>query len=182
MRKALLIFTLLFLYEGLQAQTIIRGKVLDGSTGEPMFSSSVINTVTGKGTTTDFDGLFRLEVASLPVKLRISFIGYTEKTVTVSNLNDKLVIKLMADQILIEEAEVVGERISEKQKQAPLTVESMDLIAIKEAPSGNFYEGLGNLKGVDLTAASLGFKIINFVGWQSGGWRELGCHESGLRI
>ena len=167
MRKALLIFTLLFLYEGLQAQTIIRGKVLDGSTGEPMFSSSVINTATGKGTTTDFDGLFRLEVASLPVNLRISFIGYTEKTVKVSNLNDKLVIKLMADQILIEEAEVVGERISEKQKQAPLTVESMDLIAIKEAPSGNFYEGLGNLKGVDLTAASLGFKIINTRGFNS---------------
>ncbi|MFN2430669.1 MAG: TonB-dependent receptor domain-containing protein, partial [Cryomorphaceae bacterium] len=44
---------------------------------------------------------------------------------------------------------------------------SMDVIAIKEAPSGNFYESLGNLKGVDVTSASLGFKIINTRGFNS---------------
>ena len=58
---------------------------------------------------------------------------------------------LQPDAVLMEEAEVVGSRIDERQKQGPLTVESMDILAIKEAPSGNFYEGLGNLKGVDLT-------------------------------
>ena len=52
-------------------------------------------------------------------------------------------------------------------KQAPLTVETMDVIAIKEAPSGNFYESLGNLKGVDMTSASLGFKVINTRGFNS---------------
>ena len=63
---------------------------------------------------------------------------------------------LEPDAVLMEEAEVVGSRIDERQKQGPLTVESMDVLAIKEAPSGNFYEGLGNLKGVDMTSASLG--------------------------
>ena len=149
------------------AQTTIRGNVIDNSTGEPMFSASVVVIETGQGVTTDFDGLFRLEVARLPVVLQISFIGYGAETVTVSSDREKMVIKLSPDQILIEAAEVVGERISEKQKQAPLTVETMDLIAIKEAPSGNFYEGLGNLKGVDLTSASLGFKIINTRGFNS---------------
>ncbi|MBT7653093.1 MAG: TonB-dependent receptor plug domain-containing protein, partial [Flavobacteriales bacterium] len=144
-----------------------RGNVIDNSTGEPMFSASVVVIETGQGVTTDFDGLFRLEVARLPVVLQISFIGYGAETVTVSSDREKMVIKLSPDQILIEAAEVVGERISEKQKQAPLTVETMDLIAIKEAPSGNFYEGLGNLKGVDLTSASLGFKIINTRGFNS---------------
>ena len=132
-----------------------------------MFSASVVVIETGQGVTTDFDGLFRLDVARLPVVLQVSFIGYGAETVTVSSNREKLVIKLSPDQILIEAAEVVGERISEKQKQAPLTVETMDLIAIKEAPSGNFYEGLGNLKGVDITSASLGFKIINTRGFNS---------------
>ena len=149
------------------AQTTIRGNVIDNSTGEPMFSASVIVIETGQGVTTDFDGLFRLEVARLPVVLQVSFIGYGAETVTVSSDREKMVVKLSPDQILIEAAEVVGERISEKQKQAPLTVETMDLISIKEAPSGNFYEGLGNLKGVDLTSASLGFKIINTRGFNS---------------
>lgn len=149
------------------AQTVVRGKVIDGDTGEPMFSASVIDQSSGKGVNTDFDGVFRIEVASLPVDIKVSFIGYTPQTITVSDAKAKLEIVLASDQILIEAAEVVGERISDKQKQAPLTVETMDLIAIKEAPSGSFYEGLGNLKGVDLTSASLGFKIINTRGFNS---------------
>jgi iron complex outermembrane receptor protein len=167
MKNFIQLVALIFFSSNVLAQTVVRGRVLDGGTGDPMFSASVVNESTGTGVTTDFDGLFRLEVATLPVVLRVSFIGYTSKTVTINEITPKLEIKLLANQILIEAAEVVGERISEKQKQAPLTVETMDLIAIKEAPSGSFYEGLGNLKGVDLTSASLGFKIINTRGFNS---------------
>jgi len=164
-----IILSLLFLCISFNslAQTTIRGNVIDNSTGEPMFSASVVVTETGQGVTTDFDGLFRLDVARLPVVLQVSFIGYGSESVTVSSDREKIVVRLSPNQILIKAAEVVGERISEKQKQAPLTVETMDLLAIKEAPSGNFYEGLGNLKGVDITSASLGFKIINTRGFNS---------------
>ena len=62
---------------------------------------------------------------------------------------------------------VADTRITEKQKQAPLTVETMDAIAIKETPAANFYEGLAHLKGVDMTSASIGFKIINTRGFNS---------------
>jgi hypothetical protein len=101
------------------------------------------------------------------VNLQVSFIGYSLRKVTVTDASSRIIIKLVPDQVLIEAAEVVGDRISQKQKQAPLTIESMDVIAIKEAPSGSFYEGLGNLKGVDVTSASLGFKIINTRGFNS---------------
>ena len=149
------------------AQEMLRGRVIDAELGEPIFSANVIIEGTTTGVTTDFDGQFLLPVATFPVKLQVSFIGYSMQTVTVQNFSDKLTIKLAPDQVLIDAAEVVGDRISEKQKQAPLTVESMDVIAIKEAPSGSFYEGLGNLKGVDVTSASLGFKIINTRGFNS---------------
>lgn len=43
----------------------------------------------------------------------------------------------------------------------------MDLLAIKETPAVNFYSGLGALKDVDLTTASLGFTIINTRGFNS---------------
>ena len=43
----------------------------------------------------------------------------------------------------------------------------MDIVAIKETPSIDFYEGLGQLKGVDLTSASIGFKVINTRGFNS---------------
>ena len=149
------------------AQEMLRGRVIDAELGEPIFSANVIVEGTTNGVTTDFDGQFLLPVSAFPVKLKVSFIGYSMQTVTVKNASDKLTVKLSPDQILIDAAEVVGNRISEKQKQAPLTVESMDVLAIKEAPSGSFYEGLGNLKGVDVTSASLGFKIINTRGFNS---------------
>lgn len=48
-----------------------------------------------------------------------------------------------------------------------MTVENLDAIAIKETPAVSFYNGLGNLKGVDLTTASLGFTVINMRGFNS---------------
>lgn len=149
------------------AQTTVRGRVVDGESGEPVFSANVILEGTTNGVTTDFDGQFLLPIAGYPADLQVSFIGYAPKRVNVQGPSDMITVRLQPDQVLIEAAEVIGERISEKQKQAPLTVESMDVIAIKEAPSGSFYEGLGNLKGVDVTSASLGFKIINTRGFNS---------------
>lgn len=149
------------------AQVTLRGRVLDADLGDPVFSANVVIKGTTTGVTTDFDGQFRIEVPALPTTLQVSFIGYMTQELEVTEASSRLEIKLPSDQILIDAAEVVGERISERQKQAPLTVESMDVIAIREAPSGNFYEGLGNLKGVDVTSASLGFKIINTRGFNS---------------
>ncbi|MBK7635046.1 MAG: TonB-dependent receptor plug domain-containing protein [Saprospiraceae bacterium] len=63
--------------------------------------------------------------------------------------------------------EIKGQRIDEKQKAAPLTIESLDAIAIKQTASTDFYNGLGSLKGVDLTTASLGFTVINTRGFNS---------------
>ena len=62
---------------------------------------------------------------------------------------------------------IKGQRIDDKQKAAPLTVENLDAIAIKETPAISFYNALGNLKAVDLTTASLGFTVINMRGFNS---------------
>ena len=159
---------LIFLGSGLELHAqAIRGRVVDGDTGDPVFMANVIVEGTGLGVTTDFDGRFRIDVESLPVRLTVSFISYAVQTVEVTDARKDVEVVLQPDQILLEQAEVIGERIDERAKIAPLTVETMDVLAIKEAPSGNFYESLGNLKGVDMTSASLGFKIINTRGFNS---------------
>ena len=66
-----------------QAQIQLVGNVVDGETGEPMFSASVTVDGTTKGVMTDFDGRFNIGVASLPVTLNVSFIGYSLKQVSV---------------------------------------------------------------------------------------------------
>lgn len=163
----ILTITILFLSISSYSQNTIIGSVIDAVTNEPIFSAYVISDENDDVVTTDFDGKFKLEVKTLPTTLTISYIGYKEKKMNVTSVSKPLVINLSPDEQVLEAAEVVGERISEKQKQEPLTVQTMDVLAIKEAPSGSFYESLGNLKGVDMTSASLGFKIINTRGFNS---------------
>ena len=77
-------FLLLFCAFGsLEAQTVIRGQVVDGETGDPVFAAGVLVQGSTMGTSTDFDGRFRLEVASLPVTLNVSFIGYATLAIDV---------------------------------------------------------------------------------------------------
>ncbi len=149
------------------AQNIISGSVKDKSTGEALFNANIIVKGTTTGSVTDFDGKFSFETDKpYPVTVIVSYIGYVNEEVVVKN-NNAVAIKLSADEVILKNVEVVGSRISEKQKESPLTVEAMDMIAIKQTPNSNFYEGLGQLKGVDLTSASMSFKIVNTRGFNS---------------
>jgi outer membrane receptor protein involved in Fe transport len=56
---------------------------------------------------------------------------------------------------------------TDKEKESALSVETMSLAEIQETPSTDFYEGLSHMKGVDLTSASLGFKVVNTRGFNS---------------
>ncbi|MCB0644467.1 MAG: carboxypeptidase-like regulatory domain-containing protein, partial [Phaeodactylibacter sp.] len=151
----------------LLAQSVLSGTVSDKQSGEPLIGASIYIPETEEGTVTDYDGAFELRTnKDYPVKVLVSYIGYEDLEQTVTEAG-KLKFQLESSAVTIESVEVKGQRISEKQKAAPLTVESLDVLAIKETPSDNFYDGLGSLKGVDLTAASLGFKIVNTRGFNS---------------
>lgn len=165
----ILIFILILsLSSGLLAQRTLRGEVTDATTGEPLISASVLIKGTSIGTITDFDGSFTLKITEeLPLILQISYTGYTSKEVQVTDDRERIKVQLEENAVMISAVEVTGRRISEKQQQSPLTMETLDNIGIRETPAANFYDGLGALKDVDLTAASLGFKIINTRGFNS---------------
>ncbi len=161
-----MIFIMLFT-PAAKCQEVIQGIVKDAGSNETLIGANVILKGTVTGVQTDLDGRFRISLNQpLPVVIVISYIGFIQQEYTVTSQNP-VTIKLKSNEVLLKDVEVVGSRISEKQKEAPLTVESMDIIAIRETPAANFYEGLGQLKGVDLTSASIGFKIINTRGFNS---------------
>ena len=166
LRVSLLLVLFGGLGSGSWAQVNISGTVSD-ETGEPLIGANIVLLNTSSGNTTDFDGNFTLEVPSLPTRLVVSYIGYENDTINVESASASLNIVLGDGATQIATVEVTGRRISEKRQQSALTMETLDNIAIKETPAANFYDGLGALKDVDLTAASLGFKIINTRGFNS---------------
>lgn len=148
-------------------QNFIEGTVFDAKTKETLIGANVLAPSIGKGTMTDFDGNFILEVKKLPIDIEISFIGFEKKTINITSTKEKLKIYLGENKEVLSEVLIVESRLTEKQKQSAVTIEAMDVVAIKETPAASFYEGLGSLKGVDVTSASLGFKIINTRGFNS---------------
>lgn len=147
----------------------ISGKVVDNKSNETIIGANILLLGTTVGVSTDFNGLFTIEASKItyPAKLEVSFIGYKKIIVDVSASTSDLIIKLKEDQTMLDEVDIVEQRLSEKQRTSALTVEALDGLAIKETPAVNFYEALGNLKGVDLTSASIGFKVVNTRGFNS---------------
>ena len=157
------------------SQITIKGRILDKNTNEELIGSNIIIKETNTGVSSDNNGFFSIKKPNniFPIHLTVSYIGYEKKEIVISkqdwsNMNMKdLIIYLNPDNKLIKEINVVDSRLTLKQKESPLTIEALDIISIKETPSVNFYDGLGALKGVDISAASLGFKIINTRGFNS---------------
>ena len=150
-----------------EAQIIVRGKVQDGDTGDDLIGAAVALVNGGGGAITNYEGEFSLQVEALPITVRVSYTGFTTQEIEITDANSRVNIRLEPNSIIIGETVVRGQRVDDKQKAAPLTVENLDAIAIKETAAISFYNGLGNLKGVDLTTASLGFTIINTRGFNS---------------
>ncbi len=153
----------------LTAQTTVKGKVIDGGTGEILVGATVLVKGTTTGAQTDFDGIFEFTTTQKPpFSLAVNFIGFETIEIPVTDATKyPLSIKLGSDTKLISVVEITGQRISEKTKTGALTVESMDRLAIKQTTGISFYEGLSNLKGVDMTTASMGFSVINTRGFNS---------------
>jgi iron complex outermembrane recepter protein len=153
----------------LTAQTAVKGKVIDGGTGEVLVGATAVIKGTQTGGQTDYDGIFSFQTTQKPpFTLVVNFVGMESIEVEITaDTKYPLSIKLGSNEKVIGTVEIIGQRISEKTKSAQFTVESMDKLAIKQTASVSFYEGMGALKGVDATTASLGFTVINTRGFNS---------------
>ncbi len=169
--KYIFVILSFFTFYGIQniyAQKI-SGVIKDDATKEPIEGATVVVKGTNLGAYTDANGKFEIAyTGSLPVTVIVTYVGLKKQEIEVKSLNKPVTINMLPDEELSQpEIEIVDTRITEKQKESPLTIESMDIVAIKETPAANFYDGLGNLKGVDVTASSMGFKIINTRGFNT---------------
>ena len=161
------ILVLLFITKFGFGQTNLRGTVYDGQTKETLIGANVLIKGENTGTSTNVNGKFSISTnKNFPIDLVISYLGYENKNLTITK-SENISINLFPNTKKLNEVKVVDSRITQKQKEAALTVEALDIIAIKSTPSANFYDALGSLKGVDISSASLGFKVINTRGFNS---------------
>lgn len=118
-----------------------------------------------EGASSDFDGKFVLKTnKKFPVQIEVTLLGFTTKKITV-NSSDKLAIKLQDEDIKLDEIVVSASRTPERVLESPVTIERMGIADIKKTASATFYEGLENMKDVQMNTSSLTFKSINTRGF-----------------
>ena len=166
MKKFFAILFTLFLGSTIWAQTSVSGTVTDSKSSQPIPGANI--KVQGKalGTTADFDGKYTLQVAqAAPFKIEISLLGYLTQTVEVTANNQTVDVALVESETNLDEVVVSASRTPESIRESPVTIERMDLRDIKNTPSASFYQGLENLKGVDVNTGSLTFNAVNTRGF-----------------
>ncbi len=152
------------------AQTTITGTVIDAETQETLVGVNIL--VKGKviGTISDLDGNFTLNVnQEPPFTLVFSMVGYKSEELEVTGNISDIEMVMEETTILGQEVIVSASRVEEGVLQSPVSVEKMDIIGIKNAPQADFYDAIGNLKGVEMSTQSLTFKSFNTRGFNSNG-------------
>ena len=147
----------------------ISGTVADAVTKKPL--SGVTISLKGKntGTVTNTQGQFSLKTsASLPVTLVVSMVGY-ERQELVAKDASPLTIALKEGMEELNQVVVSASRVEENILRSPVSIEKMDLRAIQQTASPNFYDALNNLKGLDMVTSSLTYKQINTRGFNTTG-------------
>ena len=152
MKKYLLVVLSLAFVLTTWAQQTITGKVTDGETGESVPGANVIEKGTSNGTTTDFDGNFRLTVSDDAV-LVISFVGYKQQEVSVGS-RSVVDVSLDLDVAQLAEVVVIGYGTQEKKDATG---------AVASVKAEDFNQGViaspeqliqGRTAGVQITASS----------------------------
>jgi len=170
---------LLISFSAYAQQVTVKGSVRNQASKETVPAVSVVVKGTSQGTYTNADGQFTLSVAKLPVTLVFSSIGYVDQEVSV-NSNADLSIELKVNESLGQEVVVSATRTPTRLLESPVTVERLSSTALRNVAAPNFYEALGNLKGVDVHTASLTFRTVTTRGFVSSGNTRLNQLMDGM--
>lgn len=146
-------FTLLLLFSGFisQSQSIIKGKVIDATTKEPIHGASIhcMDLDCTCGCTTNGSGEFVIDCKDNCKNFSISFIGYTTQQTFIGLMGET--IALSPSSSLMNEVVISanrGETI--KRSQAPIAINRIDTKNIQETKAITADQLLNKVSGVNM--------------------------------
>jgi outer membrane receptor for ferrienterochelin and colicin len=166
--RCLYIFALLVIpaYPSAAQNFEVRGKITEAGSQQPLIGVHITIDENVYGTISGVDGsfVFSSHVAP-PFVLHISYVGFEPQEVTVNKAGTFLDIKMKEQMLLGQEVVVSASRVEESILRSPVSIEKMNLRDIQQVPAANFYDGLYQLKGVDMNVHGLTFRLPNTRGF-----------------
>ncbi|MDO3627523.1 TonB-dependent receptor [Mucilaginibacter sp. BT774] len=149
-RKLLLICFIFFAAKGFAQNITVRGEVLDGQTKGPIPSVNVRVKGTGKGVTTNVNGVYSLANVNPNAILVFSFTGYKQQEIDL-NGRTQLNVTLMPDYGNLNEVVVVGFG-TKKKIDITGAIDQISGKQLESRPIANVVQGLQGLSpGLNIT-------------------------------
>ncbi len=170
MKYWLLILVILFVIPPLVKgqSTIISGKVSQKGSGQVLVGANIIIQNTFTGTSTNKEGKFRLETTLRhPFEIIVSSVGFKKQQISILESFTVLDIVMEEDILVGREIVVSASKVEERLLESPVSIEKIDIVKLQQTTSANFYDGLYNLKGVDMNVQSLTFRVPNTRGFNN---------------
>ena len=160
MKNYFLVILAICIASSVAAQTTnISGTILEKNTGSVLIGANVLIQNTQEGTISRHDGSFAIETSlSLPIRLVISMIGFQSHEIDIRGNTSGLEIYLEDQVYLGEEVIISASRIPENIMKSPVSIEKLSALDIQQTSTANFFDGLHQLKGVDMNVHSLTFR------------------------
>ena len=148
-----LLITIAIVFHHTASATPISGKVADAETGEAIIGATIYNASSKIGVVSDAEGRFRIDVATFPSQLKISYMGYEQKIISVKGDDGDLVVKLKEEDHNLNEVVVVGYGTQKRTQLTGSVVSiSQDVLKNNVLPT---LDGLlsGSVAGVQVTTS-----------------------------
>jgi iron complex outermembrane recepter protein len=129
------------------AQNLIKGKIFDKITQEPVVGASVKLEGTPLGTTTNVNGEFGINSPQKVSKLLISSIGFQTQTVDYQE-NTLLSVSLEPSVENLQQVVVTANREAGLRTQAPVAISKLSATLINDTKPTNIYEIINKTPGV----------------------------------
>jgi iron complex outermembrane recepter protein len=154
--KRITFISAVLLLNVIYAQTTITGSVVDEETNQPLPGVNIVVKGTYTGVSADFDGNFSITTEQeLPLTLEVSYLGFGTKSIEVSSAAAALNISLAPGSDSLDEIVVAASRFAQRIFESPITVEKYSALQIQQTPSADFFNGLENIKGIQLQQGGL---------------------------
>lgn len=152
MKKKLFLLVVAVLSLALGASAaVIKGQVVDASTGEPLMGATVQPVGGGNGTATDLNGEFSLDIPNSVKSLTVSYVGYASQTVAAVN-GIKVVLESQGEQL--DEVMVVAYGTSKKTSFTG-AAEAVGNKKLELRPVTSATKALeGNVSGIQVTSGT----------------------------
>ena len=155
-----LLVLILFTIFNVNGQTgKIAGTIMDGEFNEPMAFANVLIKNTTKGTTSDFDGKYSIDVEAGNYTLVFSYIGY--QTIEISDVvvksNDEVIVDVTLNTNSLETVVITTtvrknteSAILELQKKSITLLDGLSAQSIKSSGASNIASAVKNVPGVSI--------------------------------